>query len=183
MGAGSCLLKRIFATLAFCVLLFIAVPVLIYYLSYIPYLSPTGTVSLQRILRVQQSMLAYHSTPGLGMDHPFYSPWWQWPLILKPIWYAQNSYEAMGYGANIICLGNPAVFYVGALAMIAVFVMLLRKYLQRLNDLRVREDRPAYAILTISFLTQYLPWVSGAAFPCSFIIILPACRLSSCPQR
>ena len=94
---------------------FLAVPALIYYLSYIPYLSPTGPVTLQRILRVQQSMLAYHSTPGLGMDHPFYSPWWQWPLILKPMWYAMDSYVPAGFGANIICLGNPAVFYVGAL--------------------------------------------------------------------
>lgn len=159
LWARELLLKRIFVTLAFCLVFFLAVPALIYYLSYIPYLSPTGPVTLQRILRVQESMLAYHSTPGLGMDHPFYSPWWQWPLILKPIWYALDSYMPAGSAANILCLGNPAVFYVGALAMVAVFILLAAKYLRRGNDLRGKEDQPAYAILTISFLTQYLPWV------------------------
>ncbi|MFH1513439.1 MAG: phospholipid carrier-dependent glycosyltransferase [Bacillota bacterium] len=152
------LLKRIFITCGLCVLFFIAIPLVIYYLSYIPYLSPTGPVTLQRILLTQQGMLSYHSTPGLGMDHPFYSPWWQWPLILKPIWYAQDSYLASGYGANIICLGNPAVFYAGALAMIAVFALLLRNTLRRKDDLRERMDQPAYLILAVSFLAQYLPW-------------------------
>ena len=125
--ARELLLKRIFATLGFCVLFFIAIPAMIYYLSYIPYLSPTGPVTIQRIIRTQQGMLAYHSTPGLGMDHPFYSPWWQWPLILKPMWYAQDSYVPAGYAANIICLGNAPIFYTGALAMIAMFVMLGKK--------------------------------------------------------
>lgn len=155
----SLLLKRIFGTAGFCVIFFLAIPATIYYLSYIPYLSPTGPVTLQRIIRVQESMYAYHSTPGLGMDHPFYSPWWQWPLILKPIWYAQDSYLPTGYGADIICLGNPAVFYIGAIAMAGVFVMLFKKYFMRQNGLQAREDKPIYAILIISFLTQYLPWV------------------------
>jgi len=157
--ARELLLKRIFTTAGFCVVFFLAIPAVIYYLSYIPYLSPTGAVTIKRIIRTQQSMYAYHSTPGLGMDHPFYSPWWQWPLILKPMWYAQDSFVAAGYGANIICMGNPAVFYVGAIAMIAVIVTLLKKYLWRHNDLRASDDQPAFAILTISFLTQYLPWV------------------------
>ncbi|MBE0600423.1 MAG: phospholipid carrier-dependent glycosyltransferase, partial [Firmicutes bacterium] len=157
--ARRLLLKRIFATLACCVLFFLVIPAALYYLSYIPYLSPTGPVTLQRILRAQQGMLSYHSTPGLGMDHPFYSQWWQWPLILKPMWYAKDAYVASGFGANIVCLGNPAVFYFGALAMIAVFVMLLRKYIRKPGVLITRDDHPALAILAISFLAQYLPWV------------------------
>ncbi len=150
---------RLLVTASFCLLFFIAIPALIYYLSYIPYLSPTGAVTFQRILHVQQSMLAYHSTPGLGMDHPFYSPWWQWPLILKPMWYAMNSYAQAGFGENILCMGNPAVFYAGAVVMLAVFVWLGKKYLGRRHTLTQTEDQPAFAILAVSFLTQYLPWV------------------------
>ncbi len=157
--ARALLLKRIFVTAGFCVIFFLVIPAAIYYLAYIPYLSPTGPVTIERIIRTQQGMLAYHSTPGLGMDHPFYSPWWQWPLILKPIWYAQDSYLPIGYAANIICLGNPAVFYIGAIAMAAVFIMLLKKYLWNRNPLGANEDQPAYAILAVSFVSQYLPWV------------------------
>ena len=159
LTARKLMLKRIFTTLGFCVLFFLVIPAAIYYLSYIPYLSPTGPVTLQRIIRAQQGMLSYHSTPGLGMDHPFYSPWWQWPLILKPMWYAKDAYVASGYGANIVCLGNPAVFYLGALSMIAVFVLLIKKYAWRSNALQNRTDTPVLAILAISFLAQYLPWV------------------------
>ncbi len=130
LEARAMLLKRIFATLGFCVLFFLVIPAVIYYLSYIPYLAPTGAVNLQRLWRAQEGMLAYHSTPGLGMDHPFYSPWWQWPLIIKPMWYAKAAFVAAGYGANIVCLGNPAVFYLGAISMIAVFVLLFKKYVR-----------------------------------------------------
>ena len=159
-AARKLMLKRIFTTLGFCVLFFVAIPVVIYYLSYIPYLSPTGNVTIERIIRAQQSMLSYHSTPGLGMDHPFQSPWWQWPLVLKPMWYAKDAFVASGYGANIICMGNPAVFYVGSMAMVAVLILLVKKYLWRnKRDLKSRTDTPILAILAISFAAQYLPWV------------------------
>ena len=146
------MLKRIFATLGFCVLFFLVIPAVIYCLSYIPYLAPTGTVTFQRILHAQQGMLSYHSTPGLGMDHPFYSPWWQWPLILKPMWYAKDAYVASGFGANIVCLGNPAVFYFGALAMIAVFVMIIRKYIRFEHTQHKRNHWYMYGILLICVL-------------------------------
>jgi len=75
------------------------------------------------------------------------------------MWYALNSYAQAGFGESIICMGNPAVFYTGAVAMTAVFVLLGRKYLGRRHDELKTEDQPAFAILAISFLTQYLPWV------------------------
>jgi hypothetical protein len=85
-------MRRILLTSAFCVLFFIAVPAGIYYLSYIPYLSPTGPVTVARIIK-RREHVRYQSTPGLGMDHPFYSPWVQWPLILKPMWFDQDKFE------------------------------------------------------------------------------------------
>ena len=66
--------KRILITCGFCVIFFVLVPCVIYYLCYIPYLSPTGPVTLKRVIDAQIGMLNYHSTPGLGMDHPFQSP-------------------------------------------------------------------------------------------------------------
>lgn len=90
-GAQRFTLNRILLTCGLCVVYFILVPCVIYYLSYIPYLSPTGPVTIERVIQAQISMLNYHSTPGLGMDHPFQSPWWQWPLILKPMWFAQDN--------------------------------------------------------------------------------------------
>ncbi len=154
-------MKRILATCALCVVFFIAVPVVIYYLCYIPYLSPTGPVTLQRVIQAQTSMFAYQSTPGLGMDHPFYSPWWQWPLILKPMWFNQDKFEPTGYASTIFCMGNPLIFYVGALCMVIVFALLIRKYVVFRGGLSLRQGDGNLTIvaLTIGFLTQYLPWV------------------------
>ncbi|MCE5342572.1 MAG: phospholipid carrier-dependent glycosyltransferase, partial [Eubacteriales bacterium] len=154
-------LKRILMTCALCVVFFIAVPAVIYYLSYIPYLSPTGPVTLERVIKAQEGMYAYQSTPGLGMDHPFYSPWWQWPLILKPMWFNQDKFEPTGYASTIMCMGNPLIFYVGALCMVIVFGLLIRKYVTFCGGLRLRQGdgNLTLAALVIGFLTQYLPWV------------------------
>lgn len=155
-------LNRIFVTCGFCVLFFIVVPCIVYYLSYIPYLAPTGRVTVQRVIDAQIGMLSYHSTPGLGMDHPFQSPWWQWPFILKPMWFSQDSFEPAGYASTIMCMGNPWVFYIGAVAMAAVMVALVLKYL-RIREGRLRRlpgdgDLTLY-VLVVAFLSQYLPWV------------------------
>ncbi len=154
-------LKRILATCGFCVLFFIAVPAVIYYLSYIPYLSPSGPVTIERVIRAQIGMYDYQSTPGLGMDHPFYSPWWQWPLILKPMWFGQDKFEPAGWASTIMCMGNPLIFYVGALCMAVVLALFVRKYLSFRGGLRFRQGDGdlTLAVIVLGFMAQYLPWV------------------------
>ena len=161
IGAQDYTLWRIGITCLLCLLFFVAVPALIYYLSYIPYLSPTGKVTLMRVLDAQQRMLDYHATPGLGMDHPFQSPWWQWPLILKPIWYVQDSFEPAGIASTIMCLGNPVVFYGGAIAMAALLVVSALRIFRFRGGLRFQQERGSMVlpIMVIGFLAQYLPWV------------------------
>ncbi len=161
LSAQQFTLARILLTCAFCVVFFVAVPAVIYYLSYIPYLSPTGPVSLERVIAAQESMLSYHATPGLGMDHPFQSPWWQWPLILKPMWFVRDSFEPAGFASTIMCMGNPLIFYVGAACMAAVFAAYVCKYLSVRGGLHLKatDGNLILPVLVIGFLAQYLPWV------------------------
>ena len=161
-AARNYTLHRILITCGFCVLFFVAVPLAIYVLSYIPQLAPDGPVTLTRIIQTQEDMLAYHATPGLGSDHPFQSPWWQWPLIMKPIWYVQDQYEPVGYASTIMCLGNPWVFYIGAFAMLGVIGAFIWKYFRIQNGklvLRKGDGDITLLILIIAFCAQYLPWV------------------------
>lgn len=155
--------KRILMTCLFCVGFFILIPGVIYYLCYIPCLSPSGSVTIKRVLDAQISMFNYHSTPGLGMDHPFQSPWWQWPFILKPMWFANDKYNPAGYASTIMCMGNPWIFYLGAFAMAVVLAVFLCRMVKRgvvsPTDVK-RDDRGmTVLVLTIGFLAQYLPWV------------------------
>ena len=155
-------LYRIGITCCFCVLFFVIVPALIYAASYIPYLAPTGPVTFKRIWLAQKGMLSYHSTPGLGMDHPFQSPWWQWPLILKPMWFAQDQFEPLGYASTILCFGNPWIFYLGAVAMVRVLLIwVMRKPLFANRQIQASSTACplTYAVTSIAFLAQYLPWV------------------------
>ena len=154
-------LKRILITCGFCVIFFVLVPCVIYYLCYIPYLSPTGPVTLKRVIDAQIGMLNYHSTPGLGMDHPFQSPWWQWPFILKPMWFAQDQYEPAGYASTIMCMGNPWVFYIGAVAMLGALAACVAKYLNLRSGVSLRQGDGdlTLPVLAVGFLAQYLPWV------------------------
>ena len=161
LWARELTIRRILVTCAFCLLFFIAVPALIYYLSYIPYLSPSGPVTLERIVKAQVGMYNYQSTPGLGMDHPFNSPWWQWPLILKPMWFSQDKFEPTGFASTIMCMGNPLIFYIGAACMVALFGLYAHKYVGFRGGLRLKQGdgNLTVALIVLGFLTQYLPWV------------------------
>ena len=69
-----------------CVLFFIIVPLFVYCLFYVFFLpGPTG---IRDIWRHQLQMFNYHSK--LEATHPFSSPWWQWPLMIRPIWLYQG---------------------------------------------------------------------------------------------
>jgi dolichyl-phosphate-mannose--protein O-mannosyl transferase len=95
------------------------------------------------------------------MDHPFNSPWWQWPFILKPMWFCQDKFEPTGFASTIMCMGNPLIFYVGAVCMAAVFALFIGKHLRFKGGLRLRQGdgNLTLALLVLGFLTQYLPWV------------------------
>ena len=104
------------------------------------------------------------------MDHPFYSPWYEWPLSMKPMYYAADAYEPAGTACTILAFGNPAVWWVGILAMLMVFYALIRHQIDPIlfggkRKLEAgwfcpengRDIRPL--LLTICFAAQYLPWM------------------------
>ena len=142
-------LKRVGVLSAFCVLMFIVVPLLIYYFSYYWQLRVSGDFSISRVVNLQKSIFDYHA--GLGGDtHAFRSEWYEWPVIAWPMWYySGSSYLPAGMVSSISCMGNPAVFWFGLLAILYVAV-------------RCAWERRAprnFLLVLIGFLSQYLPWV------------------------
>lgn len=159
-AAAQGMYRRPLITIACCLIFFVAVPALIYYASYIPYFLPSGGVSLKRIIQAAEGMLSYHSTPGLGMDHPFYSPWYQWPLIGKPMWYYSSTYRPDGATQTIVAMGNPAVWWGGLAALVLVLLVWAARHVSRRGGLRLhtRQNDMRPAILLIAFAAQYVPW-------------------------
>jgi len=161
---------RPLVTLASCLVFFVAVPLIIYYVSYIPYFLPSGGITVYRVIQeavgdyfrngTVGGMLGYHGTPNLGMDHPFYSPWYEWPVIGKPMWYYSSEYHPDGYTQSIAALGNPLVWWSGLVALILLMLLWCKRHVTRNGiELHNRTDDMRPAILIISFAAQYLPWV------------------------
>ena len=164
---GSALRK--FCVLCFwCVLFFIAVPAAIYLISYIPYFSYRHFTSfgeyLQALISSQQGMYNYHSTPGLGMDHPFYSPWYEWPVIGKPMFYATKQYiftDRLSF--SIFCFGNPVIWWSGIPAVVCCAWLWVRNRWEIILAPDPVDSGWAgldtnLVFLLVGILAQYLPW-------------------------
>jgi 4-amino-4-deoxy-L-arabinose transferase-like glycosyltransferase len=155
----------------------LALPLLVYVVSYIPWaLNGTG----QRITSaamplignwppghtgdtlwdLTQSMYHYHDTLRAGHDAS--SPWWAWPLDLKPVWFYQGAY-ANGTGASIYDAGNLAIWWLGIPAMaFAAWQAYRRRSL-------------ALALVTIGFAWQWLAWsrIDRATFEYHYYTSVP----------
>ena len=158
-----------------CIVFFIVIPLIVYYVSYIPYFNTTGGVTIEKVVEAaigrdygsgirSGGMLGYHATPNLGMDHPFYSPWHEWPLILKPMYYASANYMPEGYSYSLFLTGNPAVWWGGLAALfITVGIWINRHFLNTAGgirfSIRAYDGQITWGYVLIGFLSQYLPWV------------------------
>ena len=163
--AADCFAKYGAITIAACCVFFVAVPVVIYCLSYIPYLSAYGEVTFslktfQRILDAQVYMFEYHK--NLVAEHYFASPWYEWPLIVKPMWYYQADFKGAGMASSILSFGNPAVWWTGLAGILFVLgYSVYRNALPALRIVRGRDDEydRALPVIAVGFLSAYLPWV------------------------
>ena len=146
--------KMMGVTIAVCFLVFIFIPFAIYYFSYIPHFRWEGGLTWKRFWDTQVSMFNYHS--GLsGDDHAFKSPWYEWPLILKPMYYYKGKpYVKPGSVASIMCMGNPAVWWVG----LGTLLYTIFRAAKNLWNHKTAAD-PAPALIVMGFAAQYLPWV------------------------
>ncbi|MDR3085892.1 MAG: phospholipid carrier-dependent glycosyltransferase [Christensenellaceae bacterium] len=141
--------KSALITLLGCLVFFLAIPALIYVGSYYQFLAiDAPRHGLQEVWSYQTHMLNYHK--NVFATHPYESPWWQWPLMIRPIWYFISQYPPEGTISSIASFGNPAVWWPGALALVWLIVRALRGY--------GRRDPRIYFIL-LGFCANYLPWV------------------------
>jgi len=141
-GIAGFLLRRT----GVCLLAFGVIPALIYLLAYLPFLALPGPGhDLMDVLRLQAHMFNYHQT--LQATHPFASPWWSWPLDLYPMWMYTGAGLPAGAASTIASFGNPAIFWPGVLAVVAVALHTVQ-----------RRDATIGVVLT-ALICQYLPWV------------------------
>lgn len=115
-------------TILFCIGAFIVVPAIIYCASYYPYFNAEGETRVwyKIILDNQSAMFNYHSK--LQATHPFQSDWYTWPIIYRPIYYYAG--KELPDASTVECIssfGNPIIWYMGLVATVFGFIVLLRR--------------------------------------------------------
>ena len=135
--------------LALGALTFVALPVAVYLLSYVPWMRQGNCLEgellggcVQAVARKQREIWEYHA--NLNATHTYFSPWWTWPWLYRPTWYFWFSGE--GFVRGIVALGNPALWW----ASVPVSLWALG------SGIRWRDARRVFC--GAGFLLLYLPW-------------------------
>ncbi|HEX9044735.1 MAG TPA: phospholipid carrier-dependent glycosyltransferase, partial [Candidatus Limnocylindrales bacterium] len=127
------------------------IPFAVYVLSYIPWIAlgnrlteswPPGHTG-QTLADLTASMYRYHN--DLRAPHAASSPWWAWPLDLKPVWFYQGTFNTGTAGA-IYDAGNLVLWW---LAIPAMAFISWQSY---------RRRSLALALVAVAFFWQWLPW-------------------------
>ncbi len=136
--------KYTIITLCSCFIFFIIIPVIIYTLSYIPYLR-ANYQGIGGIIKNQVDIFTYHAQTVVKSTHPYSSPWYTWPVITRPVWYYSQSF-LNGTKAGISAMGNPLVWWVGIASFVFCFIEAVFK-----------KDKCAI-FLVVAYLSNFLPW-------------------------
>ena len=88
------------------------------------------------------------------------SPWWSWPLMLRPIRLSDLFATASGDLQVISTLGNPVLWYGSTLAVVAGIVEAARRLVAR----KPIADDPLVPIL-LGYVFLLLPWIPGTRIP------------------
>ena len=137
--------KHAWITFASCFGFFVGIPIVIYMLSYIPFVLAQGG-GVAAIWNNQLHMFSYHSE--LVAEHPFASNWWSWPFMLRPIWlYVTRISPEISAGKT--SFGNPAIWWLGIVFTFFVMYILAKK----------RGKEPDIVFLLVAYAAQFLPWI------------------------
>jgi hypothetical protein len=147
----------------------VVLPIAVYVVSYLPWAMIDSHQIVagwpadhngQTLVDLTAQMYRYHNT--LAEPHAASSPWWAWPIDLKPVWFYQEGLAA-GTSASIYDAGNLVIWWLGAAAMAFVSVMAFRR------------RSLALALIAIGFAAQWIPWarIDRAAFQYHYYTALP----------
>jgi len=161
-------LKQDYITIVlYCFIFFVLVPAIIYAASYFlfPNVYPSRVASISDLIEQIKGMFSYHA--NLTDPHPFSSKWYTWPIMLKPVWY-YVAYPTEGFRQTICGMGNPAIWWVGAFALIYVIVNMLKT--RKLNTV----------FLSVIVLSLWLPYafIDRAMFLYHYFPVVPFMMLA-----
>jgi len=146
----------------------LAIPAAVYVALYLPWVAlgnrltetfPAGNTG-QTLLDLTRSMYDYHN--NLRATHAAASPWWAWPMNLKPVWFFQQSFGGSTTGA-IYDGGNLVIWW---LSVPAIAFVAWQAYRRRSLGL---------ALISILIAWMWISWarIDRATFQYHYYTTLP----------
>ena len=130
-------------TILWSFLFFIGIPLVIYFLAYIPCHITRDGWSLKTVADQIRYMYEYHI--NLDATHPYQSTWNQWLLDERPVWYYSKE-DLSGAYHTIACFTNPLLSLAGLFTALFTFA----------DAALTRKTAPV--VISIGYLTALAPW-------------------------
>ena len=139
---------------------FAVIPAVVYLASYRSWFGGPTAPYGWNLWELTQQMYWYHSS--LTSPHCAGSPWWSWPLDLKPVYWFFGAAQG-GLNGYIYDAGNPILFW---LALPAAAIV---------GGLAVRLRSATLGVVALAMLAQYVAWIpiSRVLFFYHFFTVLP----------
>ena len=93
---------------------------------------------------------------ALQVDHPWASPWWSWPLMLRPIIFFHEA-DTGGRLLTIAAIGNPVLWWSSTIAVVLSLGELVRRKVVARKPVA---DHPLVPVV-LGYVALLLPWVTG----------------------
>ncbi|NLP22235.1 MAG: phospholipid carrier-dependent glycosyltransferase [Erysipelotrichaceae bacterium] len=155
--------------IGFCIVFFVIIPIIMYTLFYIPFVDSNNSHLIKKMIDSQIYIFNYHT--NLEATHYFSSLWYEWPIMIKPVWYYSRVVSDT-LREGISSFGNPLVWWVGIFAFIFQFYILFNKNISK-------ADKYNTIFILIAYLSGLLPWVLVTRvifiyhyFPCVPFVVL-----------
>lgn len=94
-----------------------------------------------------------------AIPHLWGSPWWSWPVMLRPIRY-EYLVDADAQLRVVLAIGNPLVWWSSTLAVLAGLFELARRAITK----SFSADDPLVPIV-LGYVVMLLPWIPGTRIP------------------
>ena len=142
-------------------LLVLIMPFFIYLVFWIPELAHNENTLSDK----HSQMVAYHFDNTDQKSHPYSSPWYTWPLMIRPIGYFFDSTSIVNSEGVAIetfkaihLFPNPALSLLSFVSVILLTLKWIELLAKSIGTRKVSDEIYSISLILIGFYSNFLPW-------------------------
>ena len=141
--------------------LVLVLPFLVYLAFWLPELSHNGNTLMDK----HSQMISYHFDNTDQKPHPYSSPWYTWPLMIRPIAYFFDSGTTINLDGTstpiftaIHLFPNPMLNFLSLIAVILLTFKWIEVISKSISGRKVMEEIYLISIILFGFYANFIPW-------------------------